>query len=156
MTALGAFSPGDVLTAADLNAIATTSTTYTPTWTSSGTQPTLGNGTLSGRYMKINKLAWVQILFIFGSTSSAGTGTYEFSLPSGLTARTGLYGFMSQGVARIYDSSTGQITIGHAGFINGNTDRVAAYAGTGTVGATSPFSFATFDEIVMTFTYEAA
>ena len=156
MTALGAFSPGDVLTAADLNAIATTSTTYTPTWTSTGTQPSLGNGTLTGRYIKINKLVWVQILFIFGSTSSAGTGIYKWSLPSGIPARSGLYGYMSQGMARFYDSSAGTVPLGSASFFGGSTTAISAYANNGTVTNANPFNWATADEIVMTFTYEAA
>jgi hypothetical protein len=156
MTALGDFSAGDVLTAADLNAIATTSTTYTPTWTSSGIAPTLGNSTLSGRYIKINKLVWVQILFIRGSTATNGTGTYFWSLPSGITARAGLYGFMTQGLGRLYDANTGNTPLASVSFNSGITDKIMAYTSTGPVTDASPFTWATNDEIVMTFTYEAA
>jgi len=136
--------------------IGDTSTTYTPTWTSSGTAPTLGNSTLSGRYIKMNKLVWVQILFIRGSTATNGTGIYYWSLPSGITARAGLYGFMSQGVARLYDASPATVYIGQASFYGGATDKIMAYTSSNAVGATSPFTFATNDEVVMTFTYEAA
>jgi hypothetical protein len=156
MTALGDFSSGDVLTAADLNAIATTSTTYTPTWTSSGAAPTLGNSTLTGRYIKINKLVWVQILFIRGSTATNGTGAYRWSLPSGIPARSGIYNYMTQGLARLYDASTGAVPIGSASFFGGSTTAISAYANNGVVGNANPFTWATNDEIVMTFTYEAA
>lgn len=57
-------------------------TTYTPTWSSSGTAPAIGNGTLSGRYMKIGRTVFVNINVIFGSTTTYGTGNYSFTLPA--------------------------------------------------------------------------
>jgi hypothetical protein len=56
-------------------------TTYTPTWSSSGTAPSLGNGTLSGKYLQIGKLVYVQIFFQSGSTTTYGTGDWRLSLP---------------------------------------------------------------------------
>lgn len=56
-------------------------TTFTPTWTSTGTTPTLGNGTLTGKYIKIGKLVIAQIYLKFGSTTSGGTGNWRFALP---------------------------------------------------------------------------
>lgn len=59
----------------------TTPTTYTPSWTSSGTAPSLGNGTLTGRYIQIGNLVIVTINGTMGSTTTYGTGTYSWSLP---------------------------------------------------------------------------
>ena len=58
-------------------------TTYTPTWTtpSGALAPTLGNGTLIGRYQRRGKICHVDIALIIGSTSSAGTGAFRFALP---------------------------------------------------------------------------
>src|SRR5881409_1184368 len=56
-------------------------TTYTPTWTSSGTAPALGNGTITGRYMKIGRTVICHINMTSGSTSTYGTGNYNWSLP---------------------------------------------------------------------------
>jgi hypothetical protein len=56
-------------------------TTYTPTWTSTSTAPAIGNGTLTGRYMKIGRTVIVEINLIAGSTTTFGTGNYSFSLP---------------------------------------------------------------------------
>jgi len=75
MTALGAFVSGDVLTAADLNAIGTW-TTYTPTLTNI----TVGNGNADFRYVQINKTVVLAGFFGFGSTSAI-TGTPSISLP---------------------------------------------------------------------------
>lgn len=56
-------------------------TTYTPTWTSSGTAPAIGNGTLLGRYMKIGRTVICHINMTTGSLSTYGTGNYNWSLP---------------------------------------------------------------------------
>ena len=57
-------------------------TAYTPTWTSSGTAPALGNGTLTGRYQQNGKSAQYEIRLTAGSTTTFGTGNYNFSLPT--------------------------------------------------------------------------
>jgi hypothetical protein len=73
-------------------------TAYTPTWSSTGTAPTLGNGVVSGRYKKRGKVIHFTINFGIGSTSTIGSGQYFFSLPEnakyvsiGLINCTGYY-----------------------------------------------------------------
>lgn len=61
-------------------------TTYTPSWTASGTAPAIGNGTLKGRYKRLGKWVVVNIFQKMGTTSTFGTGTYAWSLPAGLPA----------------------------------------------------------------------
>jgi hypothetical protein len=56
-------------------------TTWTPTWSSTGTQPAIGNGTLSAKYRQLGKIVFVQIRFVAGSTTTFGTGTYYLSYP---------------------------------------------------------------------------
>lgn len=56
-------------------------TTYTPTLTSDGTNPTLGNSTLVGRYQKFGRTVILHINLIAGSTWAPGTGGYNFTLP---------------------------------------------------------------------------
>lgn len=68
-------------TSAFTTATYTAATTYTPTWTSSGTAVALGNGTLTGHYLKIGKLVFYSISLVAGSTTTFGTGTYNFALP---------------------------------------------------------------------------
>lgn len=77
-------------------------TTYTPTWTSSGTQPVLNNGTLTGRYFLSQKRLDVIVNLTIGSTTTNGTGLYNFALP--FTATTGI---QYNGAAWIVDSGTG-------------------------------------------------
>lgn len=55
---------------------------YTPTWTSTGTAPALGNGTLAGRYIYVGyKTIHFEISQVLGSTSTLGTGYYNWNLP---------------------------------------------------------------------------
>lgn len=57
-------------------------TAYTPSWSSSGTAPNIGNGTIIGRYMKFGRTVVCHINLAMGSTTTYGTGSYNFSLPS--------------------------------------------------------------------------
>jgi len=55
--------------------------TYTSSWTSSGTAPSLGNGTLNAYYSRQGSKIKVTVDFTIGSTSTVGTGAWRFSLP---------------------------------------------------------------------------
>jgi hypothetical protein len=61
---------------------------FTPIWTSSGTAPVLGNGTLTGRWRQVGDSAQVEIVLTLGSTSTIGTGLYTLSLPPEITRDT--------------------------------------------------------------------
>ncbi|MGA4942135.1 hypothetical protein [Streptomyces cinereoruber] len=61
-------------------------TSYTPSWTASGSAPAIGNGVLKGRYKRLGKRVEVVIFQKMGVTTTFGTGTYSWSLPAGLPA----------------------------------------------------------------------
>jgi hypothetical protein len=65
-------------------------TTYVPVVTSGGTAPSLGNGTLTGAYVRVGKLVHCRIFFQFGSTTNLGTGTLSWSLPLAAASPSGL------------------------------------------------------------------
>lgn len=56
-------------------------TTYTPAWTASSVNPSLGNGTLLGNWSRRRDMIRVNILLTIGSTTTLGTGNWIFSLP---------------------------------------------------------------------------
>jgi hypothetical protein len=58
---------------------------YTPVWTSSGTAPSIGNGSITGKYSQVGDMLKGQITVTTGSTTSFGSGDYYFSIPSGLS-----------------------------------------------------------------------
>ena len=79
-TELGSFTAGQVLTATDLNDIATW-TTYTPAFAGG---VTVGNGTWSAAYNIVNKILFFQGTFTLGSTSAI-TGAVTLTLPDSRT-----------------------------------------------------------------------
>ncbi|WP_405019545.1 hypothetical protein OHV05_24415 [Kitasatospora sp. NBC_00070] len=54
---------------------------YTPTWTTSGSAPTVGNATFAARWTRVGKQVTYAGNFTVGSTTSVGTGLWRFSLP---------------------------------------------------------------------------
>ncbi|MFJ8555317.1 hypothetical protein [Streptomyces sp. NPDC093676] len=56
-------------------------TTYTPTWTASTTNPSIGNGTITGRYLKIGRTVLAELYISVGSTTTIGSGTYLLTVP---------------------------------------------------------------------------
>lgn len=57
-------------------------TALTPVWASTGTAPSLGNGVIVGGAHRIGGMLYITISVNFGSSTTFGTGTYQFSLPS--------------------------------------------------------------------------
>jgi hypothetical protein len=155
MTALGGFSPNDVLTAADLNAIGTW-TSYTPVWTGSSSNPSIGNGIIDGRYTRINGLVIVKVRLGMGSTTTYGSGRYDFSLP--VNHANSLAFNTTFGTAWFNDS--GSITAYTGVTVAGPSASTVTFripaGGFGDVGPTSPFTFANGDAISFVATYEAA
>lgn len=132
-------------------------TAYTPTWTSSGTAPAIGNGTIVGRYARVGKSVIGTVTFVAGSTTTFGTGSYRFSLPISAAGSAGVLigncnGFdasataSSLAVARIQAS-------GAMEFIYPAAWPTGTFT---TVGETSPWTWADGDSIQVNFAYEAA
>jgi hypothetical protein len=56
-------------------------TTYTPVWTATTTNPTMGNGGAEGYYSLTGKQVMFSIEINVGSTTKRGVGSYRFTLP---------------------------------------------------------------------------
>jgi len=150
------WTAGEVPTAATFNthvrdnfkAIGDAWTSYTPTlanWT-------LGNGTLTGNYIAAGKLIIGKISYTVGSTDTK-SGQIQFSLPVTKVADGG-FGF-PLGTAELYDTSAPARNIVHA--VQNSATALRLCAGDGTfVSDTSPWTWATGDEINVVFQYEAA
>lgn len=60
---------------------------FTPTWTAATANPTLGNGTLLGRYIKLGRYVNFYIGLTIGSTTVSGAGAFTFgNLPVASTS----------------------------------------------------------------------
>lgn len=73
-------------------------TSYTVSWTTAGTQPVLGNGTVVGGYVRIGKIVRFRILLTLGSTSTVGTGGWIFDLPVAATSTVQDFGVTGSAV----------------------------------------------------------
>ena len=136
-------------------------TSYTPKWTAqTGTQPSLGNGILSGSYKQIGKTVFVEVRFRGGSTTTYGDSTsnaWLFSLP--VTASKSdtiiIPAAISNNIPAWYQATV-------AGGYAGSTTNVALIVSNGTSGSIavdykSPFTWSsTSGSLYFNGTYEAS
>lgn len=121
-------------------------TSFTPTLTAVTTNPTIGDGTLTGRYRKLDdKTVALRISWFFGSTSNAGSGNYTFALPGGMTAQgaQSLAGFLLDTSTRIFNV-TGYLNAGATGILI-----VSDTNNPGWVSHNAPMTWATGDHLVL-------
>lgn len=135
-------------------------TTYTPAWTAiSGTQPTLGNGTLLGRYQQLGKTIHVFMQLILGSTSTLGTAQWQLALPLPAVSGGGLVQVLH---GRFFDTSASApyTVVGH--LTDGTTARLEIQGTNPNLtslvasGPQMPFTPATGDYVTVEGTYEGA
>lgn len=126
---------------------------WTPTWAASTTQPVVGNGSLTGRYTQIGKTVFASLGVVFGSTTTAGTGNWLFSVPvAPNTTVIGASGII--GTAEALDFGTGQY-LGMCRMSAANfvivVPTLASFFGN-----TIPFTWVSGDTLSVSLTYEAA
>jgi hypothetical protein len=121
------------------------------TYTSTGTNITLGNGTIVAKYMTVGKTLWVTILFTLGSTSAV-TGDVNFTLPIAVVAEgTGKCSLADTGTAR-YDGDTQPS--GTALYVR-TKGSSGTYVTSGVIlSSTVPHTWATTDFISLSLWYE--
>ena len=118
---------------------------WSPTWGNDGTANTVGNATITGRYTQIGSTVTFQLYFVFGSTSSAGNGAWNFDLP--VTPASSHLSFP----VWLLDSGTANYSC--VGWWNGSAVYMA-YQTQVFFGAGGPITWATGDSITITGTYE--
>jgi len=126
--------------------------TYVPVWTCAGTAPSLGNGSLTGRFAQVGKLTHVNINLVAGSTTTFGTGQFILSLP----AATPATGYPIASVL-YFDSSAGLFFPGNSWAVS--TTTLGLYDNASPLAAVTnaaPFAWATADQILLQLAYEAA
>jgi hypothetical protein len=147
------FVAGATLTAADLNAIGESETTWTPNFL---TGVTVGNGTLSGTFQQVNDFVIVQGSFELGSTSAI-TGDVRVDVP--ITA-SNLYDLSTSTFVQMIDASLnrhwkgggfsfGGTQVRLRAFYRDSSDYIYATAISGTI----PFNWTTGDRLNWTQIY---
>lgn len=147
-----------VVTISDTSGLGGAWTSWTPTWTNL----TVGNGTLTGRYVKIGKTIIANVELVFGTTTSVTGTTISVSLPVTSASRYGTSSRVLYGYATLLDNGTATYPAQLEGGPSTSIVEIRAIntAGTyGTAGAltsTIPFTWTTGDSFNLTMTYEAA
>ena len=140
---------GQILTAATMNQLGAASETFTPTivGNTSGSV-TIGNGTLSGTYFRIQKLIVATYTLTWGSTTTTNcVGLWLFSVPIGNAVRGNAFG-------RILDAGN---TYYRVTGLDGSNKMVLQATDTGSeVQNTIPMTWATNDFLTCTFVYETS
>lgn len=121
------------------------------TVTASSVNPTKGNSVYVARYTQVGKLVFYSFQITIGSSWSAGTGTYAFSLP--VTAQGSFIGngggkLLDGGVAH-YNPAVYLLNTTTIGIIKNGDANLLGSSGPGT-------AWATGDGIQMSIWYEAA
>ena len=133
-------------------------TGYTPTITADGGGFSLGNGTVSGRYKQIGKTVFFYAKFVYGSTSNAGSGHWNFTLP--VEAYNSNYTFsatiLDDGTAWYGGIGNGNYTGSTTSFAVNVTSPNAGVSTWVVVGNGGPFTWGTADNITISGSYEAA
>lgn len=153
------FTANSVLTASELNThlrdnlkAATEWTAYTPTWSGTGGTPSVGNGSLTGRYIIAGNVCHLRIDLAWGSTTTANSATnWVFSLPSGASPATmrGLLMWVANDYGTRVYSGISQWEVGST-----TTPWLFRDDSAAGVAATVPFTWTTSDTLTLSATYE--
>jgi hypothetical protein len=133
------------------NEITCTQVAYTPVITTSGTAPSLGNGTISGIAIRSGSLVTVTIELTLGSTTFIGTGEIRFSLPTFYPNRNTIVAV--NGAAIINQSPTLYTALTQLPAATLQYVRMISCTNSGVVTATSPATWAAGDIFRLQFCY---
>lgn len=126
------------------NFVLSTISSYTPTWTGLSSNPSLGDGTITGSYSIHDGLCSILIDLEMGSTTTFGTGSWNFSLP--FTARSS-----GLGSVRALDSGTAWFV--GTSLAAGNVVDVTFNNTANQASATIPFTWAAGDRLQIFVSY---
>lgn len=134
---------------------------YTPAWTADGSNPSVGNGTLTGRYWRSGSNVTGTINLTVGSSTNLGSGNYFWQLPTNADPN----GLIAIGSAQVLIAG-GNRWPGQAVTSPSDTNRVGVYMPTAAANSAirrlsaangSPDgALATNAQVRITFQYEAA
>lgn len=119
-------------------------TSYTPTWGGASGNPSVGNGSITGSYVRVgNNLLQVQIALTIGSTSTGGTGRWTFSLPVAPSEQTVF--------AAICEDASATTRYGGSAWVTPGTGVFAVALGSGMNGisSTNPMTWGVGDQLYL-------
>lgn len=132
--------------------------TYTPTWSTGATQPSIGLGTLTGRYQQIGRTMVFSAGLTWGSNTFGGSGQWIIGLPLAAASLPAPLADLQIGVGKSFDASNGTHFlhfVSRTGVTGVNAYGWNTAAGqVSAVSASNPFVFAPGDTFTVSGTYE--
>jgi hypothetical protein len=124
---------------------------HTATWTAVTSNPAIGDGAITGRYMRVGDWVEGQIRIVMGSTTTYGSGTYRLTVP--LSAASSWDGRIT-GVFTVLDSSASFAPrVGTTKFVTG-TDTIEGMVDAAFWNQGGPITLANGDVAYLSFGYE--
>jgi hypothetical protein len=124
---------------------------YTPEFTSTGVTPSVGDGSVTGRWLKIGRLTIaVEVSVAWGAGSNQGTGRYFWSTPFGVAVGSNQ---TATGACYMLDNGTAN----RAGIVNalsGLDQYFVTNTPNGDVGANVPHAWASTDRLTFSIIHE--
>lgn len=115
------------------------------TWTAATTNPTLGNGTLSGNYDIVGGICTYTVTLTAGSTTTFGSGEWSFSAPFAANVET---------IGSVWAFDSGTYFVGVCRIQPGGSTIQCFSNNTGTAfRSITPFTWATGDQLTLTISY---
>ena len=112
-----------------------------PIWVSSGTQPSIGSGVASARYLKLGTLCFYHWELQFATDTTFGTGDWQIVLPFAARAADGESSNTFTGTVKGYNGSTGTNAVGAMWRATATKLEIVSHLGTASWGATAPFTW---------------
>lgn len=118
---------------------------YTPTWTTVSGTPDIGNGTLAGYFKELDSTVGLLLIrFVVGSTTTFGTGSWSFSLPSGWTSDANAIQLLTGHI--LDDGTDNKLAVGRIFTSSTLIDEINP-EGANTITSGSPMAWATNDQL---------
>lgn len=147
-------SSGNITAATNFNTGAWTS--YATSWTTTGTAPAIGNGTIVSRYQRYGRGINLFISLQPGTTTTFGTGEFRFSLPVTQATSPGASGFFS---GDGFGLDAGTAFYMGVSIIDNTNNFVRVAKGDGTLNfwqSNQPFTWGNADSLNISVLYEAS
>jgi hypothetical protein len=125
----------------------TQSTPFTPAWTGTGSNPAIGNGTISSAYWLRGRTCHYVGKITMGSTTTFGSGSWLISAPVNLIST-------DQATGILYCDDTSTSANNRAGALTGSSASTFALQVLSNVTPTSPFTWAVGDSFRWHVSYE--
>lgn len=124
-------------------------------WTGSSSNPAIGNGTWSGKYLQVGKFVEFSIEITMGSTTTYGTGNWQLALPvPEATKRLAFAGIARDESATSTFPLVAERTA--SGVLTVRCDPTTAGNAFRSVTSANPFTWASTDVLFISGSYEAA